>query len=90
MDGLPRTVASVVSGVVSFAASVVFLVPAGCADVGGVPSWERCTSMVGTPAPSLSDFGLANQFDILIPLAISVFAAVFIWMLLGARDPSEG
>lgn len=34
----------------------------------GVPSWERCASLVGLPAFSLTDWGLDNTFDILIPV----------------------
>jgi hypothetical protein len=42
--------------------------PSGCAAMEGVPSWERCASLVGLPAFSLTDWGLDNTFDILIPV----------------------
>jgi len=63
----------------------MFLFPTGCADFGGVPSWERCITVMGNPAFSLTDWGLDNTFDILIPLAVAVFAGGVTWWLLGLR-----
>lgn len=78
-----------VVGVVAFVVAYMFLFPTGCADVEGMSSWERCTTVMGNPAFSLSDWGLANQFDILIPLAVAVLAALVTWWLLGARSPEQ-
>jgi hypothetical protein len=89
MEGLSRTVASVLAGGIAFAGAFYFLMPAGCDDVGGVPSWERCTSLGGTPAFSLSDLGLPNQFDILIPLFAFALVASITWLLLGATDSDQ-
>ena len=77
---------SVVIGAVAFVAAYMFLFPTGCADVGGMSSWERCTTVMGNPAFSLSDWGLANQLDILIPLAVAVFAEFVTWWLLGPQS----
>lgn len=52
-------------------------------------SWERCTTVMGNPAFSLSDWGLANQFDILIPLVVAVLAAFVTWWLLGSRSSEQ-
>ncbi|HEY5890146.1 MAG TPA: hypothetical protein VIW94_05555 [Acidimicrobiia bacterium] len=82
MDGLTRTVTSVVAGLVAFAGAFFYLMPAGCDDEGGVPSWERCTSLAGTPAFSFADFGLVNQFDILIPVIAFAMATSIVWLLL--------
>ncbi|MFZ0015393.1 MAG: hypothetical protein WAL25_14915 [Acidimicrobiia bacterium] len=89
MDRLPRRLSSVVVGVVAFVVAYMFLFPSGCADVEGMSSWDRCTTVMGNPAFSLSDWGLANQFDILIPLAVAVLAALFTWWLLGLRSPEQ-
>lgn len=70
-------------GVVAFAAAYLFLFPQACADVEGMSSWERCTTLVGTPAFSLTDWGLDNLFDILMPLAAGVLAGGLSWWLLG-------
>jgi len=81
--------ASVILGVVAFVGAVVFLFPSGCADVAGVPSWERCTTLVGTPAFSFTDWGLDNLFDILMPLVMGVLAGGLSWWLLGKRNPAR-
>jgi hypothetical protein len=89
-DPLPRGLISTIVGVIVFALAVMFAFPTGCADVGGVPSWERCTTMMGTPAFSLSDFGLANQWDILIPLALAVVAGLITWFVVTAANEERG
>lgn len=71
---------------VAFVVAYMFLFPTGCADVEGMSSWERCTTVMGNPAFSLSDWGLANQFDFLIPLAVAVLAALVTWWLLGSQS----
>ena len=73
-------------GVVAFVGAYLFLFPSGCADVEGVPSWERCTSLMGLPAFSLTDWGLDNTFDILIPLAVGLLARAITWWLLELRN----
>lgn len=78
-----------VVGVVAFVVAYMFLFPTGCADVESMSSWERCTTVMGNPAFSLSDWGLANQFDILIPFAVAVLAALVAWWLLGPRSPEQ-
>ena len=77
--------ASTAIGVVAFAGGYMFLFPTGCAAVDGVPSWERCITVMGNPAFSLTDWGLDNTFDILIPLAAAVLAGAITWWLLGLR-----
>lgn len=83
IDRLGRKLISVIIGVVAFVDGYVFLFPTGCNDVAGVSSWERCNTLLGNPAFSLSDWGLATQFDILIPLAVGVLAGGLTWWLLG-------
>ena len=77
---------SVVIGVVAFVGGLLFLFPMGCADVGGMSSWERCSTVMGNPAFSLSDWGFAIQFDILIPLAVGLLAGGVTWWLFASRD----
>lgn len=82
IDRLPRTPTSLIAGIAGFLAGYVFLFPSGCADVEGVPSWERCATVLGTPAFSLTDWGLDNTFDILIPLVVGILAGALTWRLL--------
>ena len=90
MDGLlPRKLTSVVIGVAAFIGLIVSVFPTGCGDAGGMPSWERCTTMMGTPAFSLTDWGLGNQFDILVPLIVGVLAGGVTWWLLGLRNSAR-
>lgn len=86
MDGLPRKLTSVIIGVVAFVGGYIFLFPTRCDEVDGMSSWERCNTVMGNPAFSLSDWGLADQFDILIPLAAGVLAGGVTWWLLGKRN----
>lgn len=86
MDTLPRGLISTIVGVIVFALAVVFLLPTGCNEQGGVPSWERCTTMMGTPAFSVNDFGFANQFDILIPLGLAFLTGVITWFVVAAAN----
>ena len=85
-DPLPRGLISTIVGVIVFALAVMFLMPTGCADVAGVPSWERCTTMMGTPAFSVNDFGLANQFDILVPFGLAIVASLVTWFVVTAAN----
>ena len=89
MDGLPSKLASVAIGVAAFIGGYVFVFPSGCADVDGISSWERCTTLIGTPAFSLTDWGLDNKFDILIPLVMGVLAGGVTWWLLELRNSSS-
>jgi len=84
-DRLPRKLTSVIIGVVAFVGGYMFLFPTGCADVGGMPSWERCITLMGNPAFSLTDWGLDNKFDILIPLVFGTLVGGVAWWLLGSR-----
>lgn len=86
VDRLPRKLIAVIMGVVAFVGAYMFLFPTGCADVDAMSSWERCTTVMGNPAFSVSEeLGLANQFDILIPLAVGVLAGLVTSWLLGSR-----
>lgn len=90
MDGLlPRKLTSVTIGIAAFIGSYILAFPSGCADVGGVSSWERCTTVTGTPAFSLTDWGLDNKFDILIPLVLGILASGVVWWLLGLRNSAR-
>ncbi|HEU4321241.1 MAG TPA: hypothetical protein VFS66_14315 [Acidimicrobiia bacterium] len=92
MDRTSRVIATTVTGVVAFIAAFVFIIPSGCDDRGGVPSWERCSSMMGTPAISLSeDLGLPFPADLIIPLALAGGLAALVWWAtgLGGQDRED-
>lgn len=76
------TITSVVIGLAATIASFLFLFPTGCADVGGMPSWERCTSAMGTPAFSLEDLGLSHQLDVIHPILTGLLIGLVTWGLL--------
>lgn len=83
MTKLPRKLTAVIIGLIAFVGGFMFLLPQGCEEELGVPSWERCNTWMGGPALSVSDLGLAHEFDILIPLAVGVLAGGLTWWLLG-------
>ena len=88
MDRTIRALIAIGTGVVTFVATSLLVIPAGCADVGGVPSWQRCTTILGTPAFSVSDLGLNNSFEVLIPLLGGLLAGTFTWLATGPSDHS--
>ena len=73
------------AGVAALLVAFLFLMPWGCADVGGVSSWERCTSAMGTPAFSVEDWGLDSNLNILIPVVSGLLVAIVTWWLGGLR-----
>lgn len=86
-----HAVASVVAGLLGTLVSFPFLVPSGCNDVDGVPSWERCISFVGTPAFSVEDFGWDNTLDVLQPLLAGLLVALVTWWILSVvrQEPDD-
>jgi hypothetical protein len=75
-------------GVVAFVGAYLFLFPTGCADVDGMSSWERCTTVMGNPSFSPSEeLGIANQFDIIIPLAVAFLGGAVTSRLLRSKEP---
>lgn len=87
MGSLSSKLTSVTIGVAAFIGLVLFVFPSGCADVAGMSSWERCTTFIGTPAFSFTDWdwGHDNKFDIFVPLVLGVLAGGVTWWLLGLR-----
>lgn len=91
MDRLPRRLASIAVGVITFVAAYLFLFPNGCTEPGpGVPSWEKCVTVMGNPAFSLTDLGLDNTFDILIPLVVGSLFGLLTWSLLAPSGDADG
>lgn len=86
MERGARIAATVIAGVVAFIAAVVLVIPSGCDDVGGVPSWERCITMLGTPAYSVEDVGLASSWNVVIPFLLGAIAALITWIGTGKRS----
>lgn len=89
MNRATRIGLTVLLSVLAVVLVAVLVMPTGCADVGGVPSWERCTTMLGTPAFSVEDFGLDNTFDIVLPLLAGVLAGVGSWYALGSLGQDD-
>ena len=73
-----RPTMSVAAGVVTLLSTMV----AGCDDVDGVPSWERCHTWLGTPTV---DWPGALLFSLALGLGIGYL----VWWLLGWLYPSR-
>ena len=67
-----RAMLSVAAGVVTLLSTMV----AGCNDVGGVPSWERCHTWLGNPTVDWPGAPL-------LALALSLGVGYFVWWLVG-------
>ena len=73
-----RPMSSVAAGVVTLLSTMV----AGCNDVDGVPSWERCHTWLGTPTV---DWPGAPLFS----LALGLGVGYLVWRFLGRLLPSR-
>jgi len=63
---------------------LILTMPAGCGDVGGVPSWERCSSFIGLPAIALGDdLGIGSTWNWLGPMLLAAVIAALVWAILG-------
>ena len=71
-----RPMLSVAAGVVTLLSTVV----AGCNDVDGVPSWERCQTWLGNP---IVDWPGAPLFA----LALALGVGYLVWWLFGRVFP---
>ena len=72
-----RPALSVAAGVVTLLSTMI----AGCNDVGGVPSWERCHTWFGNPTV---DWPGAPLFA----LALSLGVGYLVWWLFGRVFPA--
>lgn len=78
-----------IAGVVATVVSFLFLVPSGCTEEAGVPSWEQCTSFLGTPAFSVEDFGWDGTLNVLQPILVGLLVGLIIWWLSGPSRSSD-
>jgi hypothetical protein len=78
-----------VASVVGFALVLLFVVPSGCNESGGAPSWERCTTIMGTPAVSVEDLGLDATLNVIPPLVAAVLVGFGFWRILGRSDRND-
>jgi hypothetical protein len=78
MDGFKLTARIIL---LSAAGVLVFLctMAAYCDDIGGVPSWERCSSWLGNPMIEWPGGNPSTLFS----LALGVGVGYFVWWLLG-------
>lgn len=73
-----RSVLSVAAGVVTLLSTMV----AGCTEVGGVPSWERCHTWLGNPTVDWPGAPL-------LALALSLGVGYLVWWLFGRVFPGR-
>lgn len=76
-----RIIISVIAGVVATIVFFPLLVPSGCSEEAGVPSWEQCTSFLGTPAFSVADFGWDGTLDVIQPILVGLLVGLVVWWL---------
>ncbi len=76
MKKVVRFLLAAAVGVVTFLGTM----GATCDDIGGVPTWERCDTWLGTPAFVDWPSGI---LDLFIPLALGAAVGFAIWQLLG-------
>lgn len=77
MDAFKLIVRIVLSsglGVLTFVSTVA----AQCDDIGGVPTWERCTTWLGTPAFVEWPSGVLE----LVPLILGISVGLASWWVL--------
>ena len=89
MTATSRRWLPVVAGLAAAIAAFLALMPWGCVDVDGVPSWERCTSALGTPAFSVEDWGFDSSLNILVPV-VALLVVGFVAWLFGTATNSDG
>jgi mannose/fructose/N-acetylgalactosamine-specific phosphotransferase system component IID len=82
MNSRTKIITAVIGGLVATVVAFPFLVPSGCTEVEGVSSWKRCTSFVGTPAFSVTDFGWDATLDVIQPVLVGLLVGLFIWWLV--------
>ena len=73
-----RPVLSVAAGMVTLLSTMV----AGCNDVGGVPSWERCHTWLGNPTVDWPGAPL-------LTLALGLGVGYLVWWLFGRVFPDR-
>jgi len=71
-------------GLAVFSGAYLFLTPHYCAEAL-MSSWSRCVTVVGSPAFSLTDWGLDDGFDVLVPVVPAALATAAVWWLLGRK-----
>ena len=89
MTRVSRLWLSWISGLAGLVGWYLVFFPTGCDDVGGVPSWERCSSPLGWPAFSVEDLGLDATLDIVQPLVAAILIGVITWLLTGLFEAHD-
>jgi hypothetical protein len=79
---------SVAAGFVGLILYGYVLFPYGCNDGGGMSSFERCITYLGTPAFSVQDLGWNNSLDVIPPILFGLIIGFATWWLLGRRAES--
>jgi hypothetical protein len=82
MDVFKLTVRIVLSGAVGLL-GFLGTMTARCDDIGGVPTWERCTTWLGTPTFVAWPSG---ALDVITPLIFGVIVGSVSWWML-AKTP---
>lgn len=88
MSRASRIGISVVASLLVFVGLVLFVFPSGCNDVGGVSSWDRCITPMGTPAFSVEDWGWDSTLNVVPPVVAAVLVGLLVWAILGRISAS--
>lgn len=70
-----RILVSSLAGIMTFLGTMT----AGCDDIGGVPSWERCRSWLGTPIIEWR----GGDWSPIFPLLLGIGVGYLVFRLLG-------
>jgi len=68
MSRASRIGISLLASLLVFVSLVLFVFPYACNDGGGVSSWDRCSTPMGTPALSVEDWGWHAQLNVVPPV----------------------
>ena len=75
-----RIILSCATGVLTFLGTMT----ASCIDIGGVPSWERCSSSLRNPIIEWP----GGNLSLLFPLGLGIGVGYLVWWLLGKAPHS--
>jgi NhaP-type Na+/H+ or K+/H+ antiporter len=83
MSRASRVGISVAASLLVFVGLVLFVFPSGCNDGGGVSSWDRCITPMGTPAFSVEDWGWDSTLNVVPPVVAAVLIGFLVCAILG-------
>jgi hypothetical protein len=75
-----RAAVPAAASALTFVGLFLFVYPRSCLDIGGVPSWQRCSTVVGSPALSMTDLGWDASLDPVVLILIPALVGLLVWL----------